>query len=496
MNRIKRAIVIGAGLGGLAAALRLQALKYETTVLEKNEQLGGRACVFYRQGYTFDAGPSVITAPFLIDELFDLFGESRAERIELKPLSPWYRFQSLNGFRLDYNGDPEAMSESIGVISPPDTGGFNKLLQVSKANYEIGFEELAHVPFDSLRRFASCVPSLVRLRADRSVYRTVSKYMRHPMLRRAFSLQPLLIGGNPLSTTSVYLLIHYLERRFGVHYATGGTGALVRALGDLLVEQGAAMSTDAEVQEILIRSGRAVGVRLVDGETIRADVVVANADPAYVYDSLLPGLRRRRRWTRRRLSRLRYSMGLYVLYFGARKRWDEVAHHTIILGEAYRETLKDIFDRKILPAKPSLYLHRPTATDPAMAPPGHDAFYALLPVPNLKGGVEWSQAEEQLRERLLDILEDSVLPGLRKHLDIVFSMTPKQFLDRYRSPHGSGFSIQPTLRQSAWFRFHNRSEELDGLYLVGAGTHPGAGIPGVLSSAKVVETVLKREART
>lgn len=229
---------------------------------------------------------------------------------------------------------------------------------------------------------------------------------------------------------------------------------------------------------------------------MQADVVVANADPAYVYHSLLPGLMRRRRWTRRKLSRLDYSMGLYVLYLGARKRWDEVAHHTIILGDAYRDTLRDIFDRKILPTEPSLYLHRPTATDPNMAPSGHDALYALLPVPNLQGNVEWTWAEPQLRARVLDILENSVLPGLRKYLDIAFSMTPKHFLDRYHSPHGSGFSIQPTLTQSAWFRFHNRSEELDGLYFVGAGTHPGAGIPGVLSSAKVVENVLKREVRT
>jgi phytoene desaturase len=495
VSRSKRAIVIGGGLGGLAVALRLQALKYETAVLEKNGQLGGRACVFSRQGYTFDAGPSVITAPFLIDELFDLFGESRSERIELRPLSPWYRFQSLNGFRLDYEGDPERMAESIGRINPADAEGFSRLLQTSKAIYQTGFEGLAHIPLDSLRGLAASVPALVRLRAHRSVYRAVSRHLRHQMLRRAFSLQPLLIGGNPLNTTSIYLLIHYLERRFGVHYAMGGTGALVQALGDLLVEQGAAISTGAEVEEILIRNGRAVGVRLVNGETIPADLVVANADPAYVYNSLIPGHRRRRRWTRRKLSRLHYSMGLYVLYLGARKRWDEVAHHTIILGDGYRETLGDIFERGILATKPSLYLHRPTATDPAMAPPGHDALYALLPVPNLQGRVEWSQAEPQLRERVLDMLEDSVLPGLRKYMEIAFSMTPEHFLDRYHAPHGSGFSIQPTLRQSAWFRFHNRSEELDGLYLVGAGTHPGAGIPGVLSSAKVVENALKREGR-
>jgi phytoene desaturase len=487
--------VIGAGFGGLAAAIRLRGLGYETTVLEKNEQLGGRACVFRRGGYHFDAGPSVITAPFLFDELFDLFGESRAERVQLRPLFPWYRFQSLNGFRLDYNGDLKGMAETIAEISPADAGGFEKLLRTSKEIYDIGFKQLAHVPFDSLRKFVACAPALIRLRADRSVYRVVARHLNHPMLRRAFSLQPLLIGGNPLSTTSIYLLIHYLERRFGVHYAMGGTGAIVRALAELLIEQGAVLRTSAEVQEVLVLNGRATGVRLVDSETVPADVVVANVDPARVYNSMVPQLKRRRRWTQRKLSRLAYSMGLYVLYFGVRKRWDDVAHHTILLNNAYRETLKDIFDRKRLPADPSLYLHRPTATDPEMAPPGHDAFYALLPVPNLQGGVDWSRAEPELRECVFDMLEASLLPGLKKHLDIAFSMTPEHFRDRYHSPHGSGFSIQPILTQSAWFRFHNRSEELDGLFFVGAGTHPGAGIPGVISSAKVLENLLKQEAR-
>jgi phytoene desaturase len=384
------------------------------------------------------------------------------------------------------------MHRAIAALSPDDAQGFEKLQRTSRAIYEVGFEQLADQPFDSLLRFIACAPALARLRGDKSVYRTVCDHLRHPMLRRAFSLQPLLVGGNPLKTTSVYLLIHYLERRFGVHYAMGGTGALVRALADLFAEQGGALRLHSPVAEIAVENDRAAGVRLESGERIAADVVVANADPGRVYGRMLPD-RKRRRWSGRRLARLRYSMGLYVLYFGTSRRYEEVAHHTILLGEGYRETLRDIFDRKVLPRTPSLYLHRPTATDPSLAPHGHDAFYALAPVPNLQGDVDWPQAEPRLRERLLGMLEKSQLPGLRDHLDVQFAMTPEDFRDRYDSPHGAGFSVQPLLTQSAWFRFHNKSEELDGLYLVGAGTHPGAGLPGVLSSAKVVENVLRRE---
>ncbi len=487
-----RALVVGSGFGGLAAALRLRALGYEVLVLERLDQVGGRARTFTRDGYRFDAGPTVITAPFLFDELFELFGQSLADHVELVPVEPWYRFEFADGSRLDYGADLEATLKGIERLNPADREGYLRLLSTSERIFRIGFERLADQPFDSAGAMLRQVPQLIRLGCHRSVWRLTKQHLRDDRLRRAFSIQPLLVGGNPFHTTCIYSLIHYLERRWGVHFPLGGTGALVAALANLLAEQGGEIRLGAEVTGIEVSHGSATGVTLSSGEFLPAALVVYNGDPTHAYQHLL-GNAPRRRWTPERLARLQYSMGLYVLYFGTTRRYPHVRHHTIAFGNRYRELLEEIFTGGGLPDDPSLYLHRPTATDPGLAPPGHDAFYVLVPVPNLKHLSRWEEHREALRRRVLEILEQRLLPDLSAHLDVAFDMTPQEFHQDYRSTWGAGFSIAPIFRQSAYFRFHNRSEDVDNLYFVGAGTHPGAGVPGVLSSAKVVENLVRLE---
>jgi len=485
-----RALVVGSGFGGLAVALRLRALGHEVVVLERLDQPGGRARTFCRGGYRFDAGPTVITAPFLFDELFDLFDRRLDDYVELVSVEPWYRFEFADGTRLDYGADLQETLAGIERFEPADRQGYLRLLEASERIFRVGFEQLADQPFDHPLSMLRQLPNLIRLGSHRSVWQFTRRYLRDDRLRRAFSIQPLLVGGNPFDTTCIYSLIHYLERRWGVHFAMGGTGALVSALTRLLTEQRGELRLNAEVARIDVRGGRAAGVTLTSGESLPADLVVFNGDPAYAYGNLLEQAPKRR-WTPRRLGRFDYSMGLYVLYFGTNRRYPDVRHHTIVFGNGYRELLDQIFTGGELSEDLSLYLHRPTATDPSLAPVGHDAFYVLAPVPNLKYLGDWDEHRETLRRRVLEILERRLLPDLSQHIDMAFDMTPQEFHRDYRSTWGAGFSIAPLFSQSAYFRFHNRSEEVEDLYFVGAGTHPGAGVPGVLSSAKVVENLLR-----
>ncbi|MEM9401201.1 MAG: phytoene desaturase family protein [Pseudomonadota bacterium] len=486
-----RAIVIGAGFGGMAAALRLRARGYQVSIVDRAQRLGGRAQVFVRDGFRHDAGPTVITAPFLFDELFELFGRRRDEYVDFVPLDPWYRFVYPDGESFDYGGSVESTLSEIARLSPADVNGYRSLVAKSEAIYEVGFEQLADQPFHKLSSMFRLLPQLVRLRADRSVWQLVSKHIRDDRIRQAFSIQPLLVGGNPFDTTSIYNLIHFLERRWGIHFAMGGTGAIVDALARLMHEVGIRTELETTVEQIIIENDRATGIRLANGRTMNADLVVSNADPAHLYANMLE----RRYQTRQvRLKRraAKFSMGMFVLYFGTRRQYHDVAHHTIWLGQRYRELLRDIFDRKILADDFSLYLHRPTATDPSFAPAGRDSFYVLAPVPNLKGGVDWSVEGPRFRKRIVAALDRTILPGLKHTIQSDFFMTPEDFRDDYLSVAGAGFSIAPLLRQSAWFRFHNRAEGPANLLLVGAGTHPGAGLPGVLSSAKVLDRLVPR----
>ena len=335
------------------------------------------------------------------------------------------------------------------------------------------------------------VPALIRLGCYRTVWQFTKRYLKDDRLRRAFSIQPLLVGGNPFNTTSIYSLIHYLERRWGVHFPRGGTGALVSALGQLMQDVGVSVRLNQHVERITIDQGRATGVELASGESIAADLVICNGDPAQIYRNLVPA-ENRKRWTNRRIDALKYSMGLYVLYFGTDRKYTDVEHHTIVFGEQYQELLQRIFAGEPAGDDLSLYLHRPTATDPNLAPEGKDTFYVLAPVPNLQRH-DWLEVQDQVRERVIDILEQRILPDLRQHMDVCFDLDPMQFDADYASRWGAGFSIAPIFTQSAYFRFHNRSEDVKNLYMVGAGTHPGAGVPGVLSSAKVVEHLLAED---
>jgi phytoene desaturase len=483
------AVVIGSGFGGLAAAVRLGARGYRVTVLERLDAPGGRAYVHRRNGFVFDGGPTVITAPFLFEELWSLAGRRLADDVELRPVSPFYRIRFPDGETFDYSGDADAMRAEVARLSPGDVDGYERFMRASEEIFRVGFEELGHVPFGSWKDMLRVLPDLVRLKSHRTVYGLVAHYVRDPRLRVVLSFHPLLVGGNPFATTSVYALIAFLERRWGVHFAMGGTGRLVQGLVGLIEGQGGTVRCGADVEEIEVDDGRAQGVRLAGGERIGADVVVSNADSAWTYRHLLPGARRRR-WTDRKLQRARYSMSLFVWYFGTDCRYDDVAHHSILLGPRYRELLEDIFERKALADDFSLYLHRPTATDTSLAPEGCDAFYVLAPVPHLDSGIDWREQAEPYRRAIEAELERTVLPALSSHVVESLLTTPQDFHDRFLAERGAAFGLAPILTQSAWFRPHNRSEEVEGLYLVGAGTHPGAGLPGVLSSARVLDRLV------
>jgi len=481
--------VVGSGFGGLAAAVRLGARGYRVQVLERLEQPGGRAGVFRQDGFVFDAGPTIITLPSLFEDLWSLCGRRFSDDVDLRPLSPFYRLVFPDGSTFACSDDDVAMREEVRRLNPADLEGYERFLQVSKDIYGFAFEELGQIPFNSLATMAKALPGFVRHRADRSVHGLVRRHIKDPRLRIAFSFHPLFIGGNPFRVTSMYALVSYLERRYGVHFAMGGTHKLVEGLVGLIEGQGNSVRCNAEVARIDVADGVATGVTLASGETIAADVVVSNADSAWTYAKLLPP-GASRRWTPAKLARAKFSMSLFVWYFGTDRQYPGIDHHTIMLGPRYRELLTDIFDRKVLADDFSLYIHRPTATDPSMAPPGCDTFYALSPVPHLEADVDWTQMAEPYRRRIETALAGSLMPGLRNAVVSSKIITPLDFRDRLSSMHGAAFGLEPTLLQSAWFRPHNVSEDIANLYLVGAGTHPGAGVPGVISSARILDELV------
>ena len=484
-----QAIVIGAGFGGMASALRLRAKGYDVRLIDRCPMVGGRAQVYEREGFRHDAGPTVITAPFLFEELFGLFGERLEDSLKLVPLQPWYRFVFSDGDHFNYGGTLEETLAEIGRIEPRDRDGYLALLAHSRRIFEVGFTQLSAQPFHRFTTMLNQVPRLVSLRNYETVWSMVRRHLRSEKLRQAFSIQPLLVGGNPFDTTSIYGLIHFLERAYGVHFAMGGTRAVCAALSELMKRQGVEIQLGTTVDSVVIENGRATGIRLESGIKLEADVIVSNADAAYLYRKMIPPAQQKVS-TRLKLPTAHYSKGLFVLYFGTTRTYPEVAHHTIWLGSRYRELLKDIFHRKILADDFSLYLHRPTATDPSFAPAGCDSFYVLCPGPNQQANLDWAVEAPLLRNRIVAALDRTILPGLRETITADFYKTPDDFAHDYLSVHGAGFSVAPLFRQSAWFRFHNRAEGIENLYLTGAGTHPGAGLPGVLCSAKVVDALI------
>jgi phytoene desaturase len=485
-----RAVVVGAGFGGMAAALRLAAKGYRVTVLDRAKMLGGRAQVFEKDGFKHDAGPTVITAPFLIEELFELFGKKSSDYFELKSLTPWYRFFfDEDGSTFDYGGTLEETLAEMRRIDPLDGDGYLRMLEHSKKLFDAGFTNLADQPFHNPLTMVGQIPRLVQLGSYRSVWNFVTKYFHSPKIRQALSIQPLLVGGSPFDTTSIYGLIHYLERKWGVFYATGGTGAIVAALGKLMEEEGVDIRLKTTVESIVVEHGVATGVRLKDGAIVPADIVVSDADPMHLFGDMIPA---KEQGVTARLKRktARLSMGLFLLYFGTTRQYPDLARHTIWLGKRYRGLLDDIFKRKVLAEDFSLYVHRPTATDASFAPEGCDAFYVLCPVPNLLADIDWKKEAPLLRDRIVAGLERTILPGLSETIRGEITITPEYFKSAYLSHAGAGFSIAPHFTQSAFFRFHNKAEGIKNLYLTGAGTHPGAGIPGVICSAKVVDRLV------
>jgi phytoene desaturase len=481
--------VIGSGFGGLAAAVRLGARGYRVTVLEKLDAPGGRAYVFRQDGFTFDAGPTIVTAPFLFEELWEMCGRRFADDIDLRPMNPFYRIIFNDGTSMECSGDPAQMRAEVGRLSPSDVAGYERFMEVSKGTYKVGFEQLGHLPFNSWFDMVKVAPAMARLQSYRTIYGLAAKYVKDERLRFALSFHPLFVGGNPFNVTSIYSLISHLERTHGVHFAMGGTGELVKGLVSLIEGQGNSLRYNTQVSQITLNGRKATGVRLASGEEIRADVVVSNAEVGWTYRNLLPP-EARPHWTNRRIEKARYSMSAFVWYFGTKRKYPEVAHHTIILGPRYRGHIEDIFERKILADDFSLYLHRPTATDPSMAPAGCDTFYALSPVPHMGSGIDWQQKAEPYRRTIMQCLSESLLPDLEENVVSSMMVTPQDFQDRLLSTLGAAFGMEPVLTQSAWFRPHNRSEDIEHLYLVGGGTHPGAGLPGVLSSARVLDKVV------
>jgi phytoene desaturase len=483
------ALVIGSGFGGLAAAIRLSCKGYQVQVLEKLDAPGGRAYVHRQDGFTFDAGPTIITAPQLLEELWTLCGKKLSDDITLKPMEPFYRLRFDDGTHFDYSGDTATMRREIARFNADDLAGYDRFVEAADLACTLGFEELGHKAFDSFSDLLAAMPSMIKLKAWQTLYSMVASYLRDPKLRVVFSFHPLLIGGNPYSVTRVYSLINTLERRWGVHWAMGGTGALIQGLVKLLQGRGVPIRYNAAVTRINVTQGRASGVTLSNGEQLSADIVVCNGDAAWTYKNLV-GREHRSHWTDRRIETRRYSMSLFVWYFGTNRRWEDVPHHMIMLGPRYKGLLDDMFLKHKLADDFSLYLHRPSASDPSVAPPGCDAFYVLAPVPHLGSGTDWQAQAESYRMRIQKHLESTVMPGLGEHVVTSRLMTPQDFHDRLWSHKGAAFGMEPRLLQSAWFRPHNRSEDVQNLYMVGASTHPGAGVPGVLMSARAMASVV------
>ena len=566
-------IVIGSGFGGIAAALRLKAKGHKVKLIEKHPDLGGRARVFKRNGFIYDAGPTVITAPYLINELFELFNKDPKNYIELTPLKIWYQFIFEDKTKFNYSGDEIEMKDQIEKLSKEDVNGYEKLVNFTKKIFDKGFLELADVPFDKPFVMMQQLPALLKLKSYKSVYSLVSSYIKNEKLRRMLSMHPLLVGGNPFTTTSIYGLILYLEKKWGIHYSVGGTGNIIKGFEKLMNEVGIEIIKNTEVTEIITKNNKISGVKLNNENEIDADNVVCNADPPAFYEKMLSKSNENSmlfNWKKNRMeysmglfvyyfgtkkiyenvehhtikfgnkyeehlddifnkkklnneneigadnvvcnadppafyekmlsksnessmlfnwkkNRMEYSMGLFVYYFGTKKIYENVEHHTIKFGNKYKEHLDDIFDKKKLNNDISYYLHRPTATDKTMAPEGNDCFYVLVPVPNNQSKINWETEGEKMKNLVIEKMEKDLMPDLKNNIVEDFYLTPDYFEKELNTKFGSGFSIQPKFTQSAYFRFHNKSEIYDGLYFVGAGTHPGAGVPGVLSSAKVLD---------
>ena len=482
-----KAVVIGAGLGGLAAAMRLGAKGYAVTVLDKLDRVGGRGSSVDQDGHRFDLGPTIVTVPQVFEKLWAACGRDFRRDVDLRPLDPFYEIRWPDGSKFTACGETDRMVAEVARLSPGDVKGYKRFLKDSHRRYVVGFEGMVAEPMHKAWSTIKVLPEFARLRADRSILGLAKARVKDPRLQMALSFHPLFIGGDPMNVTSMYALVSHLEKEYGVHYAVGGVQAIADAMADVVRSQGGVIRLGEQVDEIYVADGAAQGVRTFQGEDIAAPLVVSNADAGHTYKKMV---KKTKRWTPEKVDRKRWSMGLFVWYFGTKgtaEKWSNVGHHTIMPGPRYEGLLRDIFIKGKLADDMSLYVHRPAVSDPTVAPAGDDTFYALSPVPHLghKNPVDWQAMKDAYRTKVADVL-DGLIPGFRDHLTTELIYTPEDFRDRYLSPFGAGFSLEPRILQSAYFRPHNVSEEAKGLYLVGAGTHPGAGLPGVVSSAEVL----------
>lgn len=487
---MRTAIVIGAGFGGLALAIRLQSAGVSTTVVEARDRPGGRAYVWEKDGFTFDAGPTVITAPDVLKELWALSGRDMAEDVTLLPVNPFYRLNWPDGTNFDYTNDDTVLRAEIAKLDPGDIEGYGRFLEYSAGVYREGYEKLGHVAFLDFKSMLTAAPALAKYQAWRSVYSMVSSFVKNEKLREALSFHTLLVGGNPMTTSAIYALIHKLERDGGVWFAQGGTNRLVAGMVRHFERLGGTVRLSAPVDTIDTLGDRATGVTLKSGETIAADMVASNGDLMHTYRDLLRTSRSAKR-TAASLERKRFSPSLFLVHFGIKGTWPGIPHHMILFGPRYKGLLTDIYDTGMLSEDFSLYLHHPTVTDPTMAPEGHSTFYALAPVPHMGKFVgDWDALKPVMEKRILDEVGKRLIPDIHDRIVTKFSYAPTDF-GRDLSAHlGSAFSLEPVLTQSAYFRAHNRDDAIPNLYFVGAGTHPGAGIPGVVGSAKATAKLM------
>ncbi len=490
----KKIIVIGSGFGGLAAAARLLIQGHEVDIYEKRDKLGGRAYVYEQDGFKFDGGPTIITAPYLFDEIFEAAGKNREDYFTFVKNDPFYRIFDHNKRVFNYNDDEMFILNEIDKVNPADKRGYLNFVHKTKDIFEKAFD-LIDTPFDTWGSMIKAAPDLISLRADKGVYKSVSNFIEDEFLRQVFSFHPLLIGGNPFDASAIYAMIHYLEREWGVYYTMGGTASAINGFAKLIEELGGNIHLNTEVDEIIVNNlynkNYAAGVKLKDGTTVFANEVVCNADVAWTYSNLIP-TEHRKKYTDQKLDKMRYSMSLFVIYFGTKKQYRDqgLGHHNIILGPRYKGLLDDIFKNKILSDDFSLYLHMPTLTDPSMAPEGCESFYVLSPVPHLDSDTDWRTEAKVYRDKIMNFLEENYLPDLQENIISEHYIDPLHFQNELNSYKGAFASVEPILTQSAFLRPHNKSEEMDHLYFVGAGTHPGAGLPGVISSAKIAAKLI------
>jgi phytoene desaturase len=496
---MKRAAVVGAGIGGLALAIRLQSAGIDTVVLEARDKPGGRAYFWQRETeagtFTFDAGPTVITAPESLAELWRLSGHDIAEDVTLQSVTPFYQLSWPDGTRFDYSNDDHALAAEIARIEPQDVAGYGRFLEYSADVYREGYEKLGHVAFQDFMTMVRAAPALAKYGAWRSVYSKVASFIRNEKLRQAFSFHTLLVGGNPMTASSIYALIHKLERDGGVWWAQGGTNRLVAGMVRHFERLGGTLRLGDPVTVIDTLGDRVTGVRTAAGFAADVDAVACNSDIVHSYRDLLKGSRSSQR-TAQRLVNKRFSPSLFVVHFGVRGTFPDIPHHSILFGPRYQGLLADLYDHGVLSEDFSLYLHHPSASDSAMAPEGYATFYALAPVPHLgKFPGNWEEIAPVLEERILAEVQRRLIPDLKDRIVTRFSYAPPDFQDDLAAYQGSAFSLEPILTQSAWFRVHNRDDAISNLFFVGAGTHPGAGIPGVVGSAKATAGLMLGEGK-